>query len=340
MRGTVGPAYDTLYPPARNPWSLAHITGGFVLRQCRGRCRRPAAHHYRLPTPAARVRGPAVLLRHRRLQADLRARADIGTLAACRPAWTMIGPMSANDRRSRADPRRHRRARSSDASTVALSRPGAIRRAPHRLRPQLVRAGPAAGHPAVVAAMDEAVSTLLEPSAPSSSRSICRTITSIEVAGRRRAALRGLRRPRRRTRRTAREGFGRKTFHEASPLARAHHRRRISRRPDAPALHFSNALDREVFARFDALVTVDTLTPALAVSMFGDRLGVDADAHHRLQHFRSSRARSAGRVSTTVCRSACRSSGRITAKRASARSAMRSSAPRIISAQRPPHPPR
>jgi len=25
---TVGPAFDTLYPPARNPWSLGHITGG------------------------------------------------------------------------------------------------------------------------------------------------------------------------------------------------------------------------------------------------------------------------------------------------------------------------
>lgn len=26
--GTVGPAFDTLFPPARNPWSLDHITGG------------------------------------------------------------------------------------------------------------------------------------------------------------------------------------------------------------------------------------------------------------------------------------------------------------------------
>lgn len=26
--GTVGPAFDTLYPPARNPWNLDHITGG------------------------------------------------------------------------------------------------------------------------------------------------------------------------------------------------------------------------------------------------------------------------------------------------------------------------
>lgn len=26
--GTVGPAFDTLFPPARNPWSLEHITGG------------------------------------------------------------------------------------------------------------------------------------------------------------------------------------------------------------------------------------------------------------------------------------------------------------------------
>ena len=47
--GTVGPDKGGLFPPARNPWSLAHITGGSSSGSADRRCGRTQSRLRRLP---------------------------------------------------------------------------------------------------------------------------------------------------------------------------------------------------------------------------------------------------------------------------------------------------
>ncbi len=120
-------------------------------------------------------------------------------------------------------------------------------------------------HPAVVAAMDEAISVLSLLGAMIE-RVELPDYPSIEIAA---AAVLHYENFAVHAQELAahREHFGRKTFQSiaaGAAITPAEYDRAPARRRA-----FREALDRDVFGRFDALVTVDTLTPALPVSLFG-----------------------------------------------------------------------
>ena len=85
--GTVGPAYDTLYPPARNPWSLEHITGGSssgcAVAVAGGLLRTSIG-----TDTGGSVRGPASYCGVVGLKPTFGLVDERGTVR-CRPAWTM-----------------------------------------------------------------------------------------------------------------------------------------------------------------------------------------------------------------------------------------------------------
>ncbi|MEQ1899417.1 MAG: amidase [Devosia sp.] len=258
--GTVGPAYDTLYPPARNPWSLEHITGG----SSSGSAVAVAGGLLRTAIGSdtgGSVRGPAAYCGIVGLKPTFGLVPTTGTLGMS-PSMDHEGPMSATSAEA-ALTLDVISARSGDESAAQYLGEG-IR----GLRIGYARnwfAGDSQVLPAVVAAMDEAISTLTELGAVVEQIDLP-DYYAIEVAA---AAVLHYEGFQGHARELAEHpgGLGRKTFQSivaGAAITEAEYRE--AKRAGAA---FRDALDRDVFGRFDAMVTAGTLTPALPVAMFG-----------------------------------------------------------------------
>lgn len=258
--GTVGPAYDTLYPPARNPWSLEHITGG----SSSGNAVAVAGGLLRTTVGSdtgGSVRGPAAYCGIVGLKPTFGLVPTTGTQGMS-PSMDHEGPMAASSAEA-ALTLDVIAARSGDESAARY-----IGQDITGLRIGYARnwfAQDSQAHPAVVAAMDEAISTLSVLGAIVEQVELP-DYYAIEVASAAVLHYEGFKghakelaaRP---------EGFGRKTFQSiAAGAAITEAEYREAKRAGAV---FRDALDRDVFSRFDAIVTVGTLTPALPVALFG-----------------------------------------------------------------------
>jgi Asp-tRNA(Asn)/Glu-tRNA(Gln) amidotransferase A subunit family amidase len=123
----------------------------------------------------------------------------------------------------------------------------------------------AQAHPAVVAAMDEAISTLSELGAVIEQVELP-DYYAVEVAAAAVLHYEGFAGHAKELAEKP-EGFGRKTFQSiAAGAAITPSEYAEAKRAGAA---FRDALDRDVFSRFDAMVTAGTLTPALPVALFG-----------------------------------------------------------------------
>jgi Asp-tRNA(Asn)/Glu-tRNA(Gln) amidotransferase A subunit family amidase len=258
--GTVGPAYDTLYPPARNPWSLQHITGG----SSSGNAVAVAGGLLRTTVGSdtgGSVRGPAAYCGIVGLKPTFGLVPTDGTQGMS-PSMDHEGPMSATT------------AEAALTLDVIAGRSGDESAARYLgqdirgLRIGYARnwfAQDSQAHPAVVAAMDEAISTMSELGA------IVEQIElpdyyAIEVAAAAVLHYEGFKGHAKELAEKP-EGFGRKTFQSiVAGAAITEGEYREAKRAGAA---FRDALDRDVFSRFDAIVTVGTLTPALPVALFG-----------------------------------------------------------------------
>lgn len=259
--GTVGPAYDTLYPPARNPWSLAHITGG----SSSGSAAAVAGGLLRTTIgtdTGGSVRGPAAYCGVVGLKPTFGLVPTAGTLGLA-PSLDHIGPMSATSAEA---------ALTLDVIAALGEGESAARYLGQDitgLRIAYARdwfADDPQVHPAVREAMDAAVSRLTELGA------LVQRVTlpdyfAIEIAA---AAVLHYESFRMHAPELAAapQGFGRKTFQSlvaGAALTEAEYDE--AKRAGAV---FRRRLDSEIFAHFDALVTVNTLTPALPVSLFGE----------------------------------------------------------------------
>ena len=258
--GTVGPAYDTLFPPARNPWSLDHITGGSS-----SGCAVAVAGGLLRTTigtdTGGSVRGPAAYCGIVGLKPTLGLVPGEGTLGMS-PSMDHVGPMSASTAEA---------ALTLDVIAGLAGERSAVRFLGQDiagLRIGYARnwfAADSQAHPAVVAAMDEAVSTFSELGAIIEHIELPHYY-SVEVAA---AAVLHYESFAGHAAELAAhpEGFGRKTFQSiAAGAAITEEEYREAKRAGAA---FRDALDRDVFSRFDAIVTVGTLTPALPVALFG-----------------------------------------------------------------------
>jgi Asp-tRNA(Asn)/Glu-tRNA(Gln) amidotransferase A subunit family amidase len=260
--GTVGPAYDTLYPPARNPWSLEHITGG----SSSGSAAAVAGGLLRTTIgtdTGGSVRGPASYCGIVGLKPTFGLVPTTGTLGMS-PSMDHIGPMSATCAEA-ALTLDVIAARGRDDSTARY-----VGEEIRGLRIGYARnwfASDAQTHPAVIVAMDEAASTLSELGAVIEQVELP-DYYAIEVAAAAVLHHEGFaghadelaQRP---------EGFGRKTFQSiVAGAAITEGEYEEAKRAGAA---FRQRLDREIFSRFDALVTVNTLTPALPLSLFGEK---------------------------------------------------------------------
>jgi Asp-tRNA(Asn)/Glu-tRNA(Gln) amidotransferase A subunit family amidase len=258
--GTVGPAFDTLYPPARNPWSLDHITGGSS-----SGCAVAVAGGLLRTTigtdTGGSVRGPAAYCGIVGLKPTFGAASTKGTLGMS-PSMDHVGPMSATTAEA-ALTLDVISGRSGEGSSAALlGQPITGLRIAYA-RDWFARDPQATAD--VVAAMDAAVSTLTELGAIIEQVSLP-DYYAIEVAAAAVLHKEGfdghaeelVAHP---------EGFGRKTYQSivAGAAVTPAEYAEAKRAGDA----FRAALDRDVFSRFDALVTVGTLTPALPVALFG-----------------------------------------------------------------------
>lgn len=258
--GTVGPAYDTLYPPARNPWSLEHITGG----SSSGSAVAVAGGLLRTTIGSdtgGSVRGPAAYCGIVGLKPTFGLVPTIGTLGMS-PSMDHEGPMSATSAEA---------ALTLDVISARSGDESAARYLGEDIRGLRIGyarnwfAGDSQVHPAVVAAMDEAISTLTELGAVVEQIDLP-DYYAIEVAA---AAVLHYEGFKGHARELAEhpEGFGRKTFQSivaGAAITEAEYRE--AKRAGAA---FRDAIDRDVFSRFDAMVTAGTLTPALPVAMFG-----------------------------------------------------------------------
>jgi aspartyl-tRNA(Asn)/glutamyl-tRNA(Gln) amidotransferase subunit A len=258
--GTVGPAFDTLYPPARNPWSLEHITGGSS-----SGCAAAVAGGLLRTTigsdTGGSVRGPAAYCGIVGLKPTLGLVPTTGTLGMS-PSMDHAGPMSATVTEA---------ALTLDVIAARIGDESATRYLGQDIRG--LRIGYARNwfapdpqaHPAVVAAMDDAISTLSELGAVIEQIELP-DYYAIEVAAAAVLHYEGFKghadelaaHP---------EGFGRKTFQSIAAGAAITDAEYAEARRAGVA--FRDALDRDVFGRFDAVVTVGTLTPALPLSLFG-----------------------------------------------------------------------
>jgi Asp-tRNA(Asn)/Glu-tRNA(Gln) amidotransferase A subunit family amidase len=258
--GTVGPAFDTLYPPARNPWSLEHITGGSS-----SGCAAAVAGGLLRTTigsdTGGSVRGPAAYCGIVGLKPTLGLVPTTGTLGMS-PSMDHAGPMSATVTEA---------ALTLDVIAARIGDESAMRYLGQDIRG--LRIGYARNwfapdpqaHPAVVAAMDDAISTLSELGAVIEQIELP-DYYAIEVAAAAVLHYEGFKghadelaaHP---------EGFGRKTFQSIAAGAAITDAEYAEARRAGVA--FRDALDRDVFGRFDAVVTVGTLTPALPLSLFG-----------------------------------------------------------------------
>jgi aspartyl-tRNA(Asn)/glutamyl-tRNA(Gln) amidotransferase subunit A len=258
--GTVGPAYDTLYPPARNPWSLAHITGGSS-----SGCAAAVAGGLLRTTVGSdtggSVRGPAAYCGIVGLKPTFGLVPTSGTLGMS-PSMDHEGPMSATT------------AEAALTLDVIAARSGDESAARYLgqdiagLRIGYARnwfAQDSQAHPAVVAAMDEAISTLSELGAVIEQVDLP-DYYAIEVAAAAVLHYEGFQGHAKELAEKP-EGFGRKTFQSivaGAAITDAEYRE--AKRAGAA---FRDTLDRDIFSRLDAIVTVGTLTPALPVALFG-----------------------------------------------------------------------
>lgn len=258
--GTVGPAYDTLYPPARNPWSLEHITGGSssgcAVSVAGGLLRTSIG-----TDTGGSVRGPAFYCGVVGLKPSF-GLVPLDGVAAMSPSMDHAGPLSATVLEA---------ALTLDVIaglTGAAAAAGRCGEAISGLRIAYARdwfAEDAQADPQIVAAMDAAASKLSELGASIETVTLP-SYPAIEIAA---AAVLHYEcfaghadelaaHP---------EHYGRKTFQNLvagvaiSPEAYEEALR--------AGLAFRTQLDSEVFSRFDAIVTVGALTPALPVSLFG-----------------------------------------------------------------------
>jgi aspartyl-tRNA(Asn)/glutamyl-tRNA(Gln) amidotransferase subunit A len=258
--GTVGPAYDTLYPPARNPWSLEHITGGSssgcAVSVAGGLLRTSIG-----TDTGGSVRGPASYCGVVGLKPSFGLVPQDG-VAEMSPSMDHAGPLSATVLEA---------AVTLDAIAGLAGGASAARQCGQPitgLRIAYARdwfADDAQADPGIVAAMDAAASTLSElgasietvtlPSYPAIEIAAAAVLHYECFAGHA-AALKA--HP---------EHYGRKTYQNlAAGVAITREEYEAARRAGAA---FRQHLDREVFSRFDAILTVGALTPALPVSLFG-----------------------------------------------------------------------
>ncbi len=254
---TVGPSFDTLYPPARNPWSLDHITGGSssgcAVAVAGGLLRTTIGSD-----TGGSVRGPASYCGVVGLKPTFGLVDTAGTVALS-PSLDQIGPMSATtaDAALTLDVLSGRSGDEGAASRLGQPIAG--------LRIAYARNWFAAeAQEDVVAAMDVAISVLSEQGAVIEQVELP-DYPAIEVAA---AAI------------IQREALG---LHAADLAAHpASYGRQtfgnlisgvlLSDEQVAEARRaceiFRRQLDDEIFARFDALVTVCALTTALPVKLF------------------------------------------------------------------------
>jgi aspartyl-tRNA(Asn)/glutamyl-tRNA(Gln) amidotransferase subunit A len=260
--GTVGPAYDTLYPPARNPWSVRHITGG----SSSGSAAAVAGGLLRTTLgtdTGGSVRGPASYCGIVGLKPTLGFVPTTGTLGMS-PSMDHIGPMSATSAEAALTLDVIAALSGENAASRCLGQDirglhVAYARNWFALDPQ--------AHPAAVGAIDEAVSTLSELGAIIEQVELP-DYYAIEVAAAAVLHYEGFHGHARELAENP-EGFGRKTFQ--SIVAGAAITEDEYGRAKRAGAAFRETLDRDIFSRFDALVTVNTLTPALALSLFGDK---------------------------------------------------------------------
>ena len=260
--GTVGPAYDTLYPPARNPWSLEHITGGSS-----SGCAAAVAGGLLRTTigtdTGGSVRGPAAYCGIVGLKPTYGAVPTRGTLGMS-PTMDHVGPMSATSAEA---------ALTLDVMTGRVGNESALRLIGSSIAG--LRIGYARNWFArdpqasrdVVAAMDAAVSTLSELGALVEQVELP-DYYAIEVAAAAVLPAEGFVGHAKELAANP-DGFGRKTYQSIVAGAAVTPTELAEARRAGDA--FRATLDREVFSRFDAMVTVGTLTPALPVSLFGER---------------------------------------------------------------------
>lgn len=254
---TVGPSFDTLHPPARNPWSLAHITGGSssgcAVAVAGGMLRTTIGSD-----TGGSVRGPASYCGVVGLKPTF-GLVDTAGAVELSPSLDHLGPISAT---------------TADAALTldVVSGRAGDERAASRLGQPI--AGRRIGYardwfvteaqPEVIAAMDAAVSALSELGAIVE-RVDLPDYPAIEVAA---AAI---------IQREALdlhaadlaahpEAYGRQTFKNlvsGALLTDA----QVAEARRAGAV-FRQRLDDEIFAEFDALITVCALTTALPVKLF------------------------------------------------------------------------
>lgn len=259
--GTVGPAYDTLYPPARNPWNLEHITGG----SSSGSAAAVAGGLLRTTIgtdTGGSVRGPSAYCGVVGLKPTFGLVPTDGTLGMS-PSLDHIGPMSATSGEA---------ALTLDVIAALRTDESASRYLGEDIRGMRIAyarnwfATDPQAHPAVITAMDAAVSTLSELGATIDQIELP-DYHAIEVAAAAVLHYEGFKGHARELA-EAPQGFGRKTFQSiAAGAAISEAEYHEARRAGAV---FRNTLNREIFSRFDAMVTVNTLTPALPVSLFGE----------------------------------------------------------------------
>ena len=258
--GTVGPAYDTLYPPARNPWSLEHITGG----SSSGNAVAVAGGLLRTTIGSdtgGSVRGPAAYCGIVGLKPTFGLVPTSGTLGMS-PSMDHEGPMSATVAEA---------ALTLDVISAHTGDESAARYLGEDIRGLRVGyarswfASDTQTHPSVVAAMDEAISTLSELGAVIEQVELP-DYYAIEVAAAAVLHYEGFKghaaeiaaHP---------EGFGRMTYQSIVAGAAITEAEYAEAKRAGAA--FRDALDRDIFGRFDAIVTAGTLTPALPLSLFG-----------------------------------------------------------------------
>ena len=255
--GTVGPAYDTLFPPARNPWSLEHITGG----SSSGSAAAVAGGLLRTTLgtdTGGSVRGPSSYCGTVGLKPTFGSVPIDGTVPLS-PSLDHVGPISATVAEA---------ALTLDA--ICAQGQGATRllgQPIEGLRIAYARnwfASDNQAMPAAVAAMDAAVSHLSLLGAVIEEVELP-DYFAVEVAAAAILQYEALKIHGRALAETP-DGFGRKTYQSLACGVALSEAEYVAARRAGSA--FRAALDRDVFDRFDALVTICALTTALPVALF------------------------------------------------------------------------
>jgi Asp-tRNA(Asn)/Glu-tRNA(Gln) amidotransferase A subunit family amidase len=260
--GTVGPADDSLFEPALNPWNAERITGG----SSSGGASALAAGMLRTTIGSdtgGSLRGPASYCGVVGLKPTHGLVPDGGAIGLA-PSMDHLGPMSASVAEA-ALTLDAITGRTGAESTAALLGRDLVGLRIGYARNWFARDPQAA--PAIVAAMDDAVSQLSLLGAAIEEIEMPR-YEAFEAAG---AAILHYESfvMHREALAEHPEDFGRKTYQTLAAGAALTPADYSQAQRAGRALRVM--LDREVFARVDALVTACTLTTALPVSMFGQQ---------------------------------------------------------------------